>query len=141
MGIIGTEENSQVGDKFKVILQPKISMIGTGVFNFSEDSIRGIIETFAAIYFEWEVSEITFPIIDGVKSVSLVMTRVQMFNQAGQALVVLISGLVGALAFAFILISVDKMSDKVAPGPALPLTVIGAFAVLVGGVIVYLKIR
>jgi len=143
MGIIELEENAKIGDKFRVVLQPKIDLIGTGTFEFSEDSIRGILETVDAIYFEWQIREITFPIIGGVRSVSILIERVSMFNQAGQALVVLVSGLAGALAFAFILFSVDKVTENVVvpAGSGFSFTVLGAVALMVGGVIVYFKIR
>lgn len=141
MGIIEIEENAKIGDRYKVILQPKLELIGTGTFQFSEESVRGIIEIVDAGYFEWEVSDIRFPIVEGVKCVSMVLTRVALFNQAGQALVVLISGLGGALAFAFIIMSVDKMAEQVTPSPSFSFTILGALALLIGGTVLYLKIR
>ncbi len=139
MSIIDLEENAIVGDQFRVILQPRIEIIGAGFWKFSEDSIRQIIEGVDALYFEWAVTEIRFPIIDGVKSVSLVLERIHVFNQAGQALTVLISGLVGALAFAFILISVDKLAANVVESPKNMFVVLAAGAVLIGGAVFYMK--
>jgi len=139
MGIIEIEENSKVGDQFRVILQPKIDIIGAGMWKFSEDSIRQIIEGVDALYFEWAVTEIRFPIIDNVKSVSLVLERIHVFNQAGQALTVLVSGLVGALAFAFILISVDKLAANVVESPKNMFVVLGAGALLIGCFAYYMK--
>ena len=139
MSIINLEENAKVGDQFRVILQPKIDIIGSGTWKFSEDSIRQIIEGVDALYFEWAVTEIRFPIIDNVKSVSLVLERIHVFNQAGQALTVLVSGLVGALAFAFILISVDKLAANVVESPKNMFVVLGAGALLIGCAVFYMK--
>jgi len=139
MDIIDIEENSKIGDRYRVVFSPRLDMIGSGSFQFSENSIRQILESVDALNFEWKIIKISFPIVNGVKSVEVIMERVLLIHQAGQALTVLIAGLAGALAFAFLIISVEKIADDVTSSPGFSFAAIGILALIAGAGIILLK--
>lgn len=138
MTITTPDLTGKIGEQVRVRLRPRLDVIGEGTFQFSEGSVRNIVEVAAATNVEWRVVSVTFPILEGVKGVEIVYERVQLLQQANTGLTILISALAGALAFAFVVIEVESLVSE-APA-AVGASFAGVLILVVGAAILLPRI-
>lgn len=102
-----------VGKRYEILITPRLDIV---VAPWAESMIRGVVNTVFAGSLDYELEDLSFPIqaVDGrnmkiVRIVAKKVTPAHFESSLGLGLQVIISALVGALAWAFIVYSVREL--------------------------------